>query len=511
MTPILDERKQRIAKDLDAEYAGVGWWGLLYRAPARRRWYRLIPASDLDAVQREALAQWQSRPRRPDLVPVLSSDDVMELDGQWFQVVSYESAAGRSLADAIAEDPVAERVSRVAAALRALSSWREAISPGLTALPGEVVLDRREPLLLPLPDWGPPSLKEVFAEPERLAYLTPEAARGVADVRTPGLHALAVAARSCFQTLPVGAAPALMHRTACGSAFADQGWNDRLPTWMRQVEQVQAVRERVSVLTGRLPEAVADGADPAALAAALDAAWQAMDPMAAVRSLLDAGEPRQAVALAHAALVDRPSYQLLLLAAKIARRDLREPFAALSLLERAVQAAPSRSEAAGEQLSIISELFPEGMDLLVALFKPAFAARLDTTARAAFDSLSHEQQRDRSHEMARCLIGQGHLEEANDFVHRWLHEADRLMWWQFDLMLDYVETFLLLARRKRRDSPEADTLLHSAEQIRDQTRTGLRWVRQNQSMPPERIHQYGMRLAELDRRLLAARNRRDGS
>ncbi|WP_194891425.1 hypothetical protein [Catenulispora pinisilvae] len=514
MTPVLDERKQRIAEQLDAEYVGVGWWGLLYRAPARRRWYRLIPASELNAEQRDGLSAWQSRPRQPDLVPVLSDDqqeDQQELAGQWFQVVSYESAAARSLAEVIAEDPVAERVSRVADVLRALPGWCEAIDPGLTVLPGEVVLDGRRPLLLPLPGWGPPSLREVFAEPERVAYLTPEAARGVADVRTPGLYALAVAARSCFETLPAGTATALMHRAACASAFADQHRDGRLPSWMRRVDQVQAVRERLRVLTGRVPEAVAGGVDPAALAAALDTAWQAMDPMAAVRSVRDAGEPRHAVALAHAALVDRPSYQLLLLAAEIARRDLREPFAALSLLERAVQTAPKRSEAAVEQLSIISGLFPEGMDLLVALFKPAFAARLETTARAAFDSLPPEQQRERAHAMARCLIGQGHLEEANTFVHRWLHEGDKLMWWQFDLMLDYVESFLLLALRRRPDSPQADNLLDTAEQMRDQTRAGLSWVRQNQTMPPSRIHRYGLRLAQLDPRLLAARNRRYGS
>lgn len=517
MTPVLDERKQRIADQLDAEYAGVGWWGLLYRAPARRRWYRLIPAAELNAVQREDLSNWPKRPRRADLVPVVSEDQT-ELAGQWFQVVAYESAAERSLAHVLAEDRAADRVACVAGALRALPGWSKTIGPGLTALPGEVVLADGRTLLLPLPAWGPPSLAEVFAEPERLAYLTPEAARGVAGARPPGLHALAVAARSCFETLPAGAAGSLMQRAACAAAFADtldQRRDGRLPSWLRRVENVEAVRARLRVLTGPAPDA-ASSTDAVELAGELDAARQAMDPVAAVRALRDAGDPRRAVGLALAALVDRPSYQLLLLAAEIARRDLREPFEALSLLERAVQTVPVRTEAPAEQLSILSALWSSSAERRAgAELEPSFAGRLAATARAAFEALPDSTRRDKAHEMAQCLIGQGSLEEANAFAHRWLYNGRTLMWWQFDLMIDYGETFLLLAQRKRAAAPPDaarwDSLLTTAEQMRDQVKAGLRRVRENQQMSASQIREHGRRLAEFEERLLAARNRRDGS
>jgi hypothetical protein len=500
MTPAVD--KQRIARELDARYAGVGWWGLLYRAPERRLWYRLIPVAEVGAEQRAELAAWRERPRRADLVPVTSdprwSGDQWELAGNWFQVVCYETGAGRSLAEAIERDGAAERVSAVAEVLRGFEDWSGAIGPGLVAMPAEIVLAPHRPLLLPLPGWGPPSLAQVFAEPERAAYLTPEAARGVADERVPGMHALAVAARSCFETLPEGETARLLHRAAAGVAFADQRRDGRLPSWMREVKQVAEARERLRVLTGPRPPQAPGGAEPG-LDAALDAAWRAMDPVAAVRALRAAGDPRGAVGLAHAALVDRPGYRLPLLAAEIARRDLREPFEALSLLDRAVEIDPDRADAYAEQLSIISGLWSTASGRLVAAFDRSFAARLEATARKAFDALPGDRRRDHAHEMARCLIGQGRVAEANVFVHRWLFQDGTLMWWQFALMLDYADTFLLLSR------------LDDAGQAAGQVRAGLRRVREKGEMSPSEIHVHGMRLADFDHRLLAARKRKEGA
>lgn len=498
MTPVLDELKQDIAKELDAQYAGVGWWGLLYRAPRRRRWYRLIPVSELDAEQRDGLAAWQSRARRADLVPVLADPlgDQRPLAGHWFQVVCYESDAERSLAEAIEQDGAAERADWVAEVLRAFPGWRAAIGPGLVPLPADVVLAAHRPLLLPLPGWGPPSLEQVFAEPERLAYLTPETARGVAEEREPGLYALAVAARSCFEALPAGEPGRLLQRAACAVPFADQRRDGRLPSWMRRVEQVEAVRERLRALTGPLPETAAD---PRALAEAMDAASRAMDPLTAARSLQAAGRAREAVGLAHAALVDRPGYRLQLLAAQIARQDLKEPFEALSLLERAVQADPERAEAREEQLSIISELWSKGSRKVIAAFDGSFATRLDETAGAAFDALPEPKRRDRAHQMVGCLIGQGRLAEANALAHHWLFRGDTLLWANFELMLDYAETFLMLGE------------LDATGQVAEQVRAGLRRVRDGQQLSQAEIHRHGRRLARLDLRLLDARNRRERS
>ncbi|MEV1077563.1 hypothetical protein AB0I98_04810 [Streptomyces sp. NPDC050211] len=490
MTTSVDERTKAVEEELDAEYAGVGWWGSVYRAPRRRRWYRLIPAEEISGEQRADLVAWQTRPRRRELVPVVSGErgEQRQVGGHWFQVVSYETDARRSLADALGDPEPADRVAAVAAVLRVYPDWRRAIGTGLVPLPADIVLtEDRGPLLLPLPPWGAPPLGLLFGEPARIAHLAPEAARGRLPLdRDPGLYALVVAARRCFENLPEDEPGRLLQRAACAAVFTDE---ERLPSWMRRVEPVRAVRDRLRELTG--PGAANPGSEEAGrLADALDAARRAMDPVTAVRTLRTTANPRMAVGLAHAALVDRADYGLLLLAAEIAREDLREPLEALSLLERAVQADPRRPEAYAAQLSIIGGLWSVLQGRLAQAAAGSFMERLNATARTAFQRLPEDQQREYAHEMARCLIGQGAYAEANAHVHTWLHDSGKtLMWWRFDLMLDYAETFLLLGRR-------AD-----AAKVAEQVRAGLRRMRDNREMSADEIHEHGMRLAELDRRL----------
>ncbi|MET7688623.1 hypothetical protein ABZT06_11685 [Streptomyces sp. NPDC005483] len=490
MTTAADERTKAVEKELDAEYAGVGWWGSVFRAPRRRRWYRIVPAEEINGEQRSDLVAWQTRPRRRDLVPVVPGErgEQRQIGGHWYQVVSYETDAGRGLADALDDPEPADRVAAVAAALRAYPGWREAIGAGLVPMPADIVLTGdRGPLLLPLPPWGAPALDQLTGDPERIAHLTPEAAAGrPALARDPGLYALAVAAHRCFGNLPDTVPERLLQRAACAAVFTDE---ERLPPWMRRVEPVRAVRDRLRDLTG--PGAAYLGVEESGgLADALDAARGAMDPVTAVRSLRTAGSPRMAVGLAHSALIDRPSYELLLLAAEIAREDLREPLEALSLLERAVQADAGRPEAYAAQLSIIGRLWPVLEGSLARAADDSFTQRLNDTARTAFQRLPKEQRREYAHEMAQCLIGQGAFAEANVHTHTWLHDDGTLMWWRFDLMLDYAETFLLLGRRD------------AAAQVAEQVRAGLRRVRENRGMAPGEIHEHGMRLAAFDRRLL---------
>ncbi|MBQ0983777.1 hypothetical protein KBZ10_04410 [Streptomyces sp. F63] len=495
MTTAVDDPTQVIENELDAEYAGMGWWGSLYRAPRRRRWYRLIPAEEVSGEQRAELLAWQTRPRRPGLVPVTREEhgEQRQFDGRWFQIISYETDASRSLDDVLADPDPAHRLACVSAALRAFPGWRDGIGPGLVPLPADIVLAGHRPLLLPLPAWGPASLSELFAVPERLAHLTPEAARGLPPGgRDPGLHALAVAALRCFESLPHGGPERLMQRAACAWMFGGQRGAGRLPVWMRRVEQVRAAREALGVLTG-LRGAGPGEAEPGRLPDILDTARHAMDPVTTVRSLRDAGEPRRALGLAHAALVDRPGYDLLLLAAEIARQDLREPLEALSLLERAVLVDPERAEAHQEQLSIIGALSPAGRVRHAGAAGDSFAERLKATAIAAFNRLPPGQRREYAHDVATCLIGLGDLVTANAFVHQWLHDGSTLMWWRFDLMIDYAETFLGLGH------------LDAAGHISEQVRSGLKKVREQGHMGRGEIHRHGIRLADFDLTLLAAR------
>lgn len=484
MTTRVAEAVQLVADGLDAEYAGPGMWGTIYRAPRRRRWYRVIPGRELGADRWSQLDDLRNRPRRRDLVPLLKEGpDQRQFGDRWYYVVCYEIDAGRSLADEIGGPDPAGRITAVAQALRALPGWWTATGTGLNPMPADIVIADGRSLLLPLPSWGLPSIGEIFAEPERIAYLAPELVRGAAaTARAGSVFAFAAMALRCFTGLGEGDAGRLLHRAACAALVSDTPDGSRLPFWMRRVEPVKTAYEMLLDLTGRDP-ATREETDPLDVAALLDRTRDAMDPLTAIRLLHDAGQPRQAVDLAHVALLDDPSYDVLVLAAKIAGDDLRAPLEALSLLERAVQAEADRSEAYLEQISVISA----GRAGLLRGMADSFAQRLDETIRMAFDRLPPRTRRDHAHEMAGYLMGRGAAAEANDFVHTWLHdEAGTLMWWRLDLMLDYAETFLMLGR------------LDPARQLVGTVKQGIGRLREQGQMPWRQIHEHGMRLARFE-------------
>lgn len=496
--PAADPPSRAVRDQLGAEYAGTGMWGTLYRAPDRRRWYRLIPGSELGASQRSQLLEWRARPRRRGLAPVLDDGqpDQRSFGEQWFQVVCYQTDATRSLADVIADADPRARVATAASAIRALPDWWRAVGPGLVPMPADIVMADGRPALLPLPSWGLPSVWQILAEPERIAHLSPDAVRGT---RVPGraedLFSLAVMASRCLAVPREDDAERMLHRAASGTTHSpvhgrpgrqDSRYrNSRIPFWMQRVEPVRAALTQLTRLTCASPSA-REHADPADLAVLLEQAANAMNPLTAMRAARDKGDPRQAVDLAHAVLVDDPAYDILLLAAQIADKDLDAPLEALSFLDRAVQADPGRAEAYEAQLSVIDA----SADMLPYGLAPDIQSRLDQTLRTAFGKLPPARRRERAHELIGYLIGRGELREANEQAHKWLHDdAGILMWWKFDLMLDYTETFILLGHR-------AQALALVAE-----IKKGLRIVLDNKQMSRTEIHEAGMRLARLERYL----------
>jgi hypothetical protein len=490
MTTHVADPVQLIADGLDAEYAGPGMWGSIYRAPQRRRWYRIIPGDELDADRWSQLGELRNRPRRRDLVPILrEGTDQRQFGGAWYQVVCYETEARQCLADQIVgPDPVG-RIAAVATASRALPGWWEAGLTGFIPMPADIVLADDWPLCLPLPSWGPPSIGEIFAEPGRIAHLAPELIRGSGPAgRASDIFTFAVMALRCFTGLDDGDAETLLHRAACAALTSGPSSGSRLPFWMRRMKPIQAAYEKLLELTGPDAEPRAE-ADPLDVADLLDRTRDAMNPLTAVRLLREAGQPRQAVDLAHGVLLDGPSYDALILAARIAGHDLRAPLEALSLLERAVEADPDRAEAYLEQISIIAD----GRVGLLGGLADSFTQRVDGTIRTAFDKLPPQTRREQAHEMAGYLIGRDAVAEANTLVHQWLHdEAGTLMWWRLDLMLDYAETFLLLGH------------LGSARDLATAVKQALGRLRDNRQLPQLEIHENGMRLARLEVRIREA-------
>jgi hypothetical protein len=489
MTTRVPEPTLLIADGLAAEYVGPGMWGSIYRAPRRRRWYRVIPGDELDADQWGQLGELRNRPRRLDLVPVIrDGPDQRQFGDHWFHVVCYETDAGQSLGDDIASPDPASRVAAVTTALRGLPAWWEAGGPGRTPMPTDIVFTNGRPMLLQLPFWGPPSIGEILSDPERIAHLTPEAIRGTSPTGRAGdLFAFASMALRCFTGPGDGDAGELLHRAACAALASPARAGTRLPFWMRRVAPVETAYARLLELTG--PDPVPrDTTDPLDVAVLLDRARDAMNPLTAIRLLSESGQPIQAVDLAHFVLLDDPSYDVLVQAAKIAGPRLGDPLEALSLLERAVEIDPDRAEAYMEQISAIAD----DRGVLLGGLADSFTQRLDETVRTAFDRLPLEAKREQAHKLAGYLIRQGALTEANEFVHRWLHDGGTLMWWRLDLMLDYAETFLELGH------------VTAAEQIVATVKQGLGRLRANRQISQHDSHEHGMRLARLEVRIREA-------
>jgi tetratricopeptide (TPR) repeat protein len=488
MTAPGDEPVGLIAQELDAEYVGVGRRGTLYRAPARQRWYRLIPRAELSADHRDELKRWQQRGTRPGLAPVVPGEagDQQRLGGRWYQVVCYETGARRSLADAIADTDPASRVDAVIAALRTLPAWWESLGPGMVPMPADIVLADAGPELLPLPRWGAPSFTELLSGPERVLHLAPDVARGQTAVgREEDLFALAAAALRCFGTSPVADAERLLHRAACAVAPSGKRLDGRLPVWMRRVSPIRAVLDDLRELTTSPRRG---DVDVTFLAAGLQRARDAMDPLTAVRALRDAGEPGRALSLARAVLVDDPHYDVLVLAATIAYQDMSAPLEALTLLDRAVETDPERVEAYSEQMSVIAigELWTMVLSLLSDAIDDSFTRRLDATVETAFHRLPESLQRTHAPAMTSHLIRKGRYREANAFAHKWLHDGTTLMWWRFDLMMAYSTTFWELGDRAK------------ATQVGDVMRQGLKRVRTNRTMDTAVIDLYELLLTQLE-------------
>ncbi|TQM85312.1 hypothetical protein FHX81_7791 [Saccharothrix saharensis] len=489
MTAPGGEPVRLIEHELDAEYVGVGRRGTLYRAPARQRCYRLIRPAELSADHRDELKRWQHRGWRPGLATVVPADtagDQQRLGGRWYQVVCYETNGRRSLADAIADPDPARRVDAVVTALRALPGWWESLGPGMMPMPADIVLTDAGPQLLPLPCWGAPSFTELLSAPERVLHLAPDLARGQTAVgRAEDLFALGVAALRCFGTTPDTDAERLLHRAACAVAPSGERLDGRLPTWMRRVGPIRAVLEDLCEMTTAPRRG---DVDVTWLADRLQHARDAMDPVAAVQGLRDAGEPEQALSLARAVLVDAPHYDVLVLAATIAYQDTAAPLEALTLLDRAVEIAPDRVEAYGEQMSVVAigEVWAVVQALLSDAIDDSFTRRLDATVQTAFHRLPRALRGRHAPAMASHLIRQGRVREANAFAHKWLHDGKTLMWWRFDLMIVYATTFWLLGRHAQ------------AFQVVGVIRQGLARVRENGSVDIAAIELYELLLGQLE-------------
>jgi hypothetical protein len=302
------------------------------------------------------------------------------------------------------------------------------------------------------------------------------------------LFALGVALLQCFVMLPVSDTPMLLNRVASDIAFLSDRCEPRPPFWLQKAAAMRGALEVARALTGPDPR-VRSALDPVELASRLEECLPAMSPVSAVGDLRQSGRPNEAMEMAHAVLLDDASYELLLLSARIAWQDLGNALEGLSLLDRAAATMPDRVEAYAEQLELISSLRSDIVARIELATDASFAARLDAVMDAAFTHLTAQEQGARADTMAWYLIERGQLERANRFIYGKLHDGQTLMWWRFDLMLAYAETFLRLGR------------LDEARRQAGAIKQGLARVRQQGSVPEEEVRRHGADLAKLELRL----------
>ncbi len=484
------EGAARIEAELGVERVGPSLWGTVYRALELSRYYRLIPSNASITAERKAeLDELVNRPRRPRVAPVAEVGQ-RGFGDHWYVVVRYDIGAEATLTEILASGGPADRVRAVGATLGQIPGWWQSVGPGSIPMPSDVVFVGGTPFLLAMPPWGAPGIDAFLAEPARAHHIAPEVARGLAD--RPGgsadLFSVGIMLLLGLVTLPDGDAGRMLHRAACGVTFAWDRPKSRLPFWLQNTRAVQQALQVARGLTD--PDPCVRGAlDPAELARRLACCPSAMDPVTAVRELSETGRPQEAMELAQAILLDGPSYDILLLAAGIAWRDLGKPLVGLSLLDQAVSIDANRTAAYAEQVKLISDLRTDIVAQLAAAIDASFAERLDRTMETAFRHLPETDQNAQAADLAWYLIERGHLAQANELAYHRLHEGQTELWWRFDLMLAYGETFLRLDR------------LEEAKQVAERIRTGLRRVRINQTMSEAEVRRFGHQLTEFELRI----------
>lgn len=460
------------------EYVGPSMQGWIFRSRRDRAVYRILPIredgppclDDAPLVRRHEIRVWAapSRPRLPGLAPIVQAEPCT-LGGLPYFVVRYEIDPEYSLQDALREPDCGVRLGYALRVLRALPAWWEKLYAGLLPMPADIFYAEDDPWLLPLPlrtDPHLPDAEVVLTEPERVWYLAPELVRGQTS-RVSGdnldRYALGVALWQCFHRLPEArgscAEPALqvLRQAVHGLNLhpTPQSWE--MPFWLERLEATQEVIEQLRKLLA-LDPLVRATQSPRPLAEYLVRRRELMDPVSAVKWLLGTNKSREAHDLLQDVLLDRESYDLLLLAGDIAGAYLHRSLEAGELYEKAIEKSPDQLEAYERQLTALLQGFKT---LLEVINRLAIRGQdvgelnksltlLDARIQRDFDRLPTVLQERREAAVARYYIRRGQQVKALQFTYPRLVPAQPEVWWKFDLALAYVEAYRDLARADRR-------------------------------------------------------------
>lgn len=471
-------------------YVGPSFKGLVYRSSQQGAYYRLLPGEAPIRVVDEART-WVAAPPRPGIAAVSEVNLAFE-DECSFVYIRYVASGAETLQEALRSQPAIERLHKIAKALRSLNQWWNFTGSGLLPMPADIVLGPADmPLLLAAPFHSDfVGVDALLEEPVRVRYLSPERLR--CNTNSPGdaddlfvFIAMTLLAINELTDLSPGEA---ILRGANRSLYGSGRLTSSLPPWMDRVESVREMRAEILRLIS-VGSNERMRIDPHLLASQLDD-WarrsEAYQAISHLRSLDRADEARK---LLREILEYDESYELLLLAATIAKT----PLEAIEYLERAIGLAKDLREAYSLQLGLITGhddlwLSPE-TDASDAPDGFGWRGQLHTILWRDFNSLSSQEQAERTREVCQSLIRRKDFRGAAEFIYPRLFDREgRYIWWNFDLVLDYGEALM------------GQGSLEAAESTFNGTTTGLAKVSENRTESSENIYRYAARLAVLKER-----------
>jgi tetratricopeptide (TPR) repeat protein len=463
---------------------GPGGAGILYRT--EQAWYRVFPGLVKAALRNELKAQI-GRKYRGCIAPVQCK---LQPETGWF-FVRYEATEDHeSFENILQSRDVVAALEGVAAVLRALPTWWQAIPPPIMPTPSDIVItDDGQALLLLRSDWRLPPIEELLAEPDRTPYLAPELFRSglpttLTRSKATDLHAAGVTLLRCFfKHAPYFDAADALLSAATGGASQWRSWRDNLPFWLDQLNLTDHVIGIGRQMTAFDPND--RHFDLQEVANFISAYRLRMVPVTALRETKREGI-RKAFELFKALLLESESYELLIEGGDLSSK-LGNLSQAIYYYERAINLDPDRPDAYRRQFDLIASANQNPISSLSVQYRSNidYATSLDRRIRRDFDQLVRVDvgsTEDRELSMARHYLWRGReistqFHSAEEFVKRRIRDsAGKLMGWKLELRLVACEAALEMGNMEDADKIYRD-VYQDIQKYRNRTQVDQQMIR----------------------------------
>ena len=510
MPPVLDV----VGESSKPLLVGPAMHGWIYRNPSGTDWFRAVPVEQTDL-------EWRHRVRGPRLgshnILFPAKDWQQQIGDRTYQILSYRnSSSARALSQFFENSTAAQRLAKLVTLLRIIPGWWKTLQAPLLLLASEIIVGNDGELrLLGMASGLTPSPATLLEAPERLLSMPPEWLRSgpetqwnekawqAVDRYCVGVLLLS----SLFQPPCIRNFDTVAVRAASGCVFAHPVNRIDLPGWLgrfpRFEKTIAAIRQLVSA-----DVSLRSGVDFQQLADRIEKLLDLFDPFVAAKWLRDVSRPQEALDVLEElfpsadqlGITSAQQYELFCLAGELVARYLDRPLDAIDYFERAIQKDNRAQPAYREELMVIASARHHPSLAIMILHDAAVAEDVDQKLwrnyvaifgdRAAHAENEDDAQIDRL--VADYLIWRKNFVKAQQFIlSRLFDRQGTYIWWDFELMLPYVHTFLGL------ETGNGVNLQLARDQLQ-QVREALLQVGHNTLMEPSQVHQIGGEIADLE-------------